>query len=856
MTKRVKRLYKEFHPSNYQLSVTPDAKKMSFRGTVTISGTKIGKPSKRLTFHQNDLVITKATIVKHSKKDTLEKIAVERINTHKTYNEVRLHTDEMIYPGEYTISLEFQGVVKEQSMQGLYPCYFEHNGQKKVLLATQFESHYARDVFPCIDEPEAKATFNLSLTTPASLVTLSNTPVLSETVIANDKKLTTFETTPIMSTYLLAFIIGEMHCVETKTKDGIVICTWASVAHPQKFLEYANSEAVVILDFFTDYFQTPFPLKKLDQVALPDFEAGAMENWGLITYREVALLADPNNRSQSSEQYVSMVIGHELSHQWFGNLVTMRWWDDLWLNESFASFMEHIALDALHPDWFQWEQYTASDVIICSSRDIFKDVQSVRIEVNHPDEISTIFDGAIVYAKGGRLLKMMREYIGDTAFRAGLKSYFARHAYSNTTRDDLWLEMSSVSKKDINSFMDPWLEQSGMPVVGVTHKADTIDLTQKRFVLDADNDASLWPVPMLANQPTEIDVLTSPSATISRPSATPVIINQYGSGHMLAHYTDKATRDYLAQSFKNEVLTPESRINILNDQLLLARGGVAPLTDSLDIIKQASAEPREAVWLIMSRTIGTAMNLTEGDEETEKNIKAFRRKLATQWYGKLGWDDKETDSPNTKSLRQTILSIMVGSEDKAAQAEALRRYKAAKTVDDLPAEQRPMIVSAVVRIGEDVVDSLIEQYKTSPNPDIQLAICAGLTNTKDGVVGDYIIKQALGKDGFVRPQDIFRWFAYLMRNRYTRESTWNWLVSDWDRLEALFGDGKSFEYFVMYSASPINTADWQKKFVNFFEPKSDMISLKRNIAIAKSEIKARIAWRKREESSLKEYFKK
>ncbi len=855
MTKRVKRLYGEFHPRNYALSVTPDAEKMNFTGTVTITGTKIGRPSKRLTFHQKDLVITKATATKHDKKGTQQEVNLERINTHQTYNEVRLHASEMLYPGEYTITLEFSGTIKAKSMQGLYPCYFEHDGKQKMLLATQFESHFAREVFPCIDEPEAKATFELALTTPADLTVLSNTPAVSETKQPHGKKLTRFEPTPIMSTYLLAFVIGEMHSSEAKTKDGITIRTWATVAQPNSFTEYATREAVTILEFFTDYFQTPFPLKKLDQVALPDFEAGAMENWGLITYREVALLADPANRSQSSEQYVSMVIGHELSHQWFGDLVTMKWWDDLWLNESFASFMEHIALDALHPDWFQWEQYTASDVIASSSRDIFKDVQSVRIEVNHPDEISTIFDGAIVYAKGGRLLKMMREYIGDKAFRAGLETYFKQYAYANTTRDDLWHEMSEASKKDINAFMDPWLEQSGMPVISVTHHKDTVDLTQKRFVLDAENDIRLWPVPLLASQPTTIDVLTTASATIPRPSETPVIINQYGSGHMLVHYTDTTTRDYIAESFKDETLRPESRINILNDQLLLARGGVAPLTESLDIIRQATNEPREAVWLIMARAIGTAMNLTEGDDVTEKNIKAFRRNLARDWYKKLGWDDAEKDSPNTKSLRQTILSIMVGSEDKDAQAEALRRYQAAKAVEDLPAEQRAMIVSAVVRMGENVIDDLIQQYKTSPNPDVQLAICAGLTNTKDPNLGDHIIEAALGKNGFVRPQDIFRWFAYLMRNRYTRESTWNWLVRDWARLEALFADGKSFEYFVMYSAAPINTPDWQKKFVEFFEPKSHIIALKRNIAIAKSEIEARIAWRNREEDALKEYFK-
>ena len=852
MGKQVKRLYEQFQPEHYQLDIVPDKDSMKFRGIVTVKGKKTGRPSQRITLHQKGLKFTKATVEKHHKQGK-QQISVSRINLQKSYDEVRLHSDKILYPGQYTITLEFEGKIT-RPMHGLYPCYFDHGGEQKMLLATQFESHHAREVFPCIDEPEAKATFDLCLTAPANETVLANTPVASSEEISPKLNKVAFETTPVMSTYLLAFVMGEIHSVEAKTTDGIEMRTWATVAQPISSLKYANDEAVKILEFFTDYFSTPFPLKKCDQVALPDFESGAMENWGLITYREIALLSDPENRSQSSEQYVSMVVGHELSHQWFGNLVTMKWWDDLWLNESFASLMEHIVLDSLHPDWFQWEQYAAADVIACSSRDIFKDVQSVHVEVKHPDEISTLFDPAIVYAKGGRLLKMMREYIGDESFRIALKSYFTKHAYNNTIGDDLWAEMSAASGKDIKKFMDPWLSQSGMPVVTVEHSGKAIKLSQKRFVLDSPDDPSSWPVPLLPNQKLEIELLENSSVQIAQPNNEPVIINHNGSGHMLVHYTDQATREFIASAFASQELSPESRINLLNDFLLLARKGDAPLTDGLDIIGKSAGEPRDAVWMIMSRTMSTAIGLTEGDEITEKNIKYYRQNLAEKWYEKLGWDDRKGDETNDKALRQTILSIMVASENLAALAETKRRYMAAKTVAALPAEQRSMIVAAVVKSGQDVVEELIKQYKDSPNPDIQLAICGGLTSTKNSDVGDYIIKQALRKDGFVRPQDIFRWFAYLMRNRHTRRSAWEWLKSDWGRLEELFGDSKSFEYFVVYSAAPINTPDWQKEFIEFYTPKSEIIALKRNIKIANSEIEARVAWRKREEELLKNYF--
>ncbi len=852
MGKKVKRLYEQFQPENYGLDIVIDKENMTFSGSVVITGKKTGRPSQRITFHQKDLKIISAQIVKHDKKGN-EQVTVSRINNHASLDEVRLHTETMIYPGLYTVTFAFEGVITTP-MHGLYPCSFEHDGQQKILLATQFESHHAREVFPSIDEPEAKATFDLSLTTPMETV-LANTPVLKTETVTKYLIKTTFETTPVMSTYLLAFVTGEMQSQEAKTKDGTIMRTWSTVAQPVEFLKYANDEAVKILEFFTEYFQTPFPLKKCDQVALPDFESGAMENWGLITYREVALLADPDNRSQSSEQYVSMVIGHELSHQWFGNLVTMKWWDDLWLNESFASLMEHIALDDLHPDWHQWEQYTASDVISCSWRDIFKDVQAVHVDVTHPDEISTLFDPAIVYAKGGRLLKMMREYIGDEAFRGALKNYFAKHAYKNTIGDDLWREMSAVSGKDINAFMEPWLSQSGMPLIDVAQKSGKIELSQKRFILDSQDDTSLWPVPLLASQPLETDILPVARITLQHPTKEPAVINQYGSGHMVVHYTDGETRRYIAKAFTEQTLLPESRINIMNDQLLLARGGAASLTESLDIIIQTATEPRDAVWMIMSRTVGTAIGLTEGDEKTEQSIKAFRRATAKYWYGRLGWDDRDKDTPNDKALRQTILSLMVASEDESAVAEALKRYTSASgKVANLPAEQRAMIISAVVKKGEPVIDELLEQYKLSPNPDVQLSICAGITNTKDSKIGSYIIEQALGKKGFVRPQDIFRWYAYLMRNRHARPAAWEWLITNWDRLEKLFGDGKAFEYFVIYSASPINTRDWQEKFIEFFTPKREIVALKRNITIALSEIEARIAWRDREEKLIRDYF--
>lgn len=851
MSKQVRRLFEQFQPQNYKLDLSPDAESMTFKGTVTISGKKTSRPSERLTFHQKNLKINSAKIIKVSKGEQSE-VGITRINLHKSYDEVRLHADETLYPGQYIIEIDFEGEITEP-MHGLYPCYFEHEGQKKKLLATQFESHHAREVFPCIDEPEAKASFDLTLNTPEGVVVLANTPEKSQTT-QNSLMTTVFETTPIMSTYLLAFVIGELHKSEAKTSDGVTIRTWGTIAQPAEFLDYATKEAVKILEFFVDYFQTPFPLKKCDQVALPDFESGAMENWGLITYREIALLADPHNRSQSSEQYISMVVAHELSHQWFGNLVTMKWWDDLWLNESFASIMEHVALDSLNPDWSQWEQYTASDVISCSSRDVFKNVQAVHVQVNHPDEISTLFDPAIVYAKGGRLLKMLREYIGDEAFRSGLQSYFKKFAYKNTVGNDLWEELSKASGKNVGDFMTPWISQSGMPVLSVEQAEAEINLSQQRFVLDSLNDKSLWPIPLLADQALSEQILDKKSTTISKPSDKPIIFNKYGSGHMLVNYTDQASKDYVSESFSKQTLLPESRINVLNDSILLSRGGINSIVDGLKIVRASTSESRDSVWMIMARVIGTASILTDGDEATEKSIKRFKQSLTKDWYQNLGWDDLDGDDPNTKALRQTILSLTISSEYQPALEEAVERYKKSGNVTNVTAEQRGMVAGVIARQGRDYITALIEEHKNTSNPDVQLAICSGLCSVKKSDDIAFIIDATLGKDGFARPQDIFRWYAYLARNRHSRLQAWQWLKSNWDRLEKLFGDSKSFDYFIAFTAAVISTSDRRNEFVEFFKDKEEIISLKRDIEIAKAEINARVEWRTREEDNIKQYF--
>jgi aminopeptidase N len=848
MGKDVKRLFAEFVPEHYGLEIKPDREAEMFTGTVTITGKKVYRPNQRLTFHQKELKITKAEIIKHDKKGD-EVIPVDRINHHAKYGEVRLHSNVKLYPGAYTVVMEFRGKIT-QVMSGIYPCFFEHAGKKKQLLATQFESHHAREVFPCIDEPEAKATFDLTLVASKGETVISNTPIKTQKAVGKFTT-ATFETTPRMSTYLLAFVIGEMHFVERKTKDGIAVRSWSSVAQPKEYLTYSAEEGVRLLEFFTDYFGIPYPLAKCDQVALPDFDAGAMENWGLITYREIALLADPKNRSISSEQYISLVVAHELSHQWFGNLVTMKWWDDLWLNESFASLMEHIALDAIHPEWQQWETYTATDVISTSTRDVYSDIQPVGVKVSDPDLIHTLFDPGIVYAKGGRLLKMLREYIGDEAFTKGLKQYFKKHEYANATREDLWQALGKASGQDISGLMTPWIAHPGMPMLHITQTGKEIQLKQERFLLDNGKDDYVWPLPLLTDIPLEPAMIKTHKADVTAPDDTYAVFNHRASGHFVSHYTEAEHRQYLAEALQKRTMRTEARINLFNDLHMLVRHGDAPLTEALDLVVRSSEEPRENVWSLLTRHIASAGQLTEGDKTSEDRLKLLKRSLAKHWYDKLGWKDAPGDDANTKQLRQVVISLMIGGEDQAAIDQALGMYKQAKSLQAIPAELRATILVAAVKFGDKrkVIEHLLREYDQS-SPDVQLDITTALSSNRDPDLAKRILDKALGPKGFVRAQDVLRWVALFLRNYYVRAEAWALMEKHWKWLETTLQNSKSFDFLPVYCAAVISTPDWEKKFHKMFDPKKDDKTLKRNIAVGSADITARIAWRQRDEAKI------
>ncbi|MBP9738255.1 M1 family metallopeptidase [Candidatus Saccharibacteria bacterium] len=841
------RLYNSFKPKHYDLSLDINRTELTFTGSVTVAGSLL-QPQQYVELHAKELVVTSAYVD-----------GMKASTTFHEFDVLRIESSTDLTAGEHEIVLEFSGRVHDDSMVGMYVSKFTHDGAEKQIILTQFESHHAREVFPCIDEPEAKATFQLTLQTPVGEPVLSNTPVESENV-NTDLLVTTFETTPIMSTYLLAFAFGDMHYVEDTTEDGTVLRTWSSVAQPKSWLNYSLQEGKRILEFFSKYFDTPFPLKKCDQLALPDFDAGAMENWGMITYREIALLSDPDNRSVSTEQYVSLVVAHELSHQWFGNLVTMKWWDDLWLNESFASIMEHLALNALHPDWHQWEEYTSTDVVSTSGRDIYSDVQPVRVDVTDPALIETLFDPAIVYAKGGRLIKMLREYISDDAFRTGLKGYFDDHAYKNTTRDDLWVSLSKSSGKDVTSLMNPWLAQSGMPIVSVNQSGSEVALTQERFVLDSNDDTSLWPIPLLSPNTLSEDIFSTKQISLTAPDSEFIVLNQYGSGHYLVKYTNPEHIRALSEKLHGNLIPAEGKIALFNDQLLLNKRGDSSITETLTLAKGNSSETRDAVWSLMASSFGTARALVEGDDDLDLKLKQTLASMIKLQYDRLGWDTVKSEDPNDSHLRVSAVALTIAGEDSEATAHALNLYE--QHIDDLeqlPADLRSVILRCAVRNHDDhdaVLSCLMSLYQSTASADLQLDITSALTQTKHSNDVAQYISEAISKGGFVRAQDFIRWIALLAGNHHTRDALWTFFEDNWPYVKQMLHNSKSYDYFPVYAARGLSTEGELQRYKDFFVPKLNEVILERNIKVALSDIQAKIAWRKRDEAKIVQWLKK
>lgn len=853
VVKKVKRLVSQFKPDNYRLFLDPDIKKMTFTGRVQISGYKSGRPSSRITLHQKDLKIKSASLIHIDKKEAREEVQLERTNLHAKFDELRLHAVNILYPGNYIINLEFSGKITEQ-MHGIYPCYFDD--RKKCLIATQFESHHAREVFPCIDEPEAKATFDLTLVTPKGQTVLANTPIKTQET-SGSKTTTSFEASPIMSSYLLAFVFGDLVYKEAKTKNNVPVRTYATEAN-KDLLDFSIGLGVKCIDFFEEYFNTPYPLAKLDMVALPEFSSGAMENWGLITYRESMLLTDPKISSIESQQITAYVVAHESSHMWFGNLVTMKWWDDLWLNESFANMMEYVAVDGLFPEWKVWEQFTNSETAMAMSRDSLPNVQSVKTPVNHPDEIGALFDPAIVYAKGGNILNMLRHLLGEEKFRLGLARYFKKFAYGNTQASDLWEAFESVSNIKVSDFMHNWLNYPGFPVVDINYIPDqkqfSASQTRLTYQWAEPKSTTIWQIPLF--MPPDGDKLLLSKKTgsfkLNIVPKTP-IFNHDGQGYFVANYVNAAHFDKLKYLVASNNLDTINRLQLVQGYNLMEKSGLIKSTESLALVGAYKDETDEAVWGSLASTLGNARRLVKGDMKAEKNFDKFCALLLEKQIKKVGWDQKKGESAKDQRLRSLILSLGASAKMPKVHSKALELFAKFKKPDDLPADVRGVVYYVAARFGNSAnFNKLLKLYMDVDNADEKNEVASALCSTQDPVS----IKKLLSMitTDKVRLQDAISWYVGLLRNYDARSLAWQWQVDNWQWIEKYFSSDKSYDYFPRAAASIFSTQKELLSYKDFFTPKANVPGLSRTINLGIEELENNVSWRSKNEQAVKEWL--
>ncbi|MDN5576066.1 MAG: M1 family metallopeptidase, partial [Pediococcus sp.] len=754
--------------------------------------------------------------------------------------------------GEVKLTITYKAPLTD-SMMGIYPSYYEVNGEKKQIIGTQFETNFARQAFPCVDEPEAKATFDLAIKFDEheGETTISNMP---EARVENGVHY--FDTTVRMSTYLVAFAFGELQSKVTTTKSGVKVGVFATKAHQAKELDFPLDIAKRSIEFYEDFYQTPYPLPHSWQLALPDFSAGAMENWGLVTYREAYLVLDPDNTALDMKQLVATVIAHELAHQWFGDLVTMKWWDDLWLNESFANMMEYVAIDAIEPDWHIWEMFQTSEAAAALQRDAIDGVQSVHVNVENPAEIDALFDGAIVYAKGARLLVMVRALLGDDALRAGLKKYFAAHKYGNATGADLWAALGESSDLDVGAIMNSWLEQPGYPVVTAAVENGQLTVSQEQFFSGEGKEVGRkWQIPLNGNYKATPQIMAEKSITLGDyaklrgENGKPFRLNVGNDSHFIVKYDETLLKDILDNV---DALDDISKLQILQDLRLLAEGRQISYAEVVPLLPQFANSKSNVVNVALYQVAGNLRKFATPKSDEEKAVQAFYDKLSADQVARLGWTPKAGESNDDQLNRPYALGATLYAKNADSIAAAHKIFVANKDqLASLPADTRVFILlNEVKNFGsQELFDQLLKQHHQTSDSSYKEAICAALTSTPDAKLIAQLIAKFEDADT-IKPQDLRAWFRGVLANEDGQQAAWDWLRNDWQWLEDTVGGDMEFTTYITVIAGIFHTPERLAEFKAFFEPKLNTPGLTREITMDTKVIESRVALIEAEKDSV------
>jgi len=813
----VKRLYRQFRPENYQIEINPSTETESFTGKVVISGIKVGPTSSRITLHQHGLKIISAKVVFHAK--TGDKILdINRINCQNKLDELRLHFESKIRSGHYSIELDFKGRITKD-IAGIYISQYKDGKQTKKIITTQFESHHAREVFPCIDEPEAKATFNLTITHNPSQKVISNTPVIEELKESKTESKSIFAATPIMSTYLVAFIIGDLQYKEAKTKNGTVIRSYCT---PDKLdsVDFSLEVAVKCIDFYNLYFDIPYPLEKCDLVALPDFAAGAMENWGCVTFREQSMLVNPKRSSLANKQYVAMVVAHELAHQWFGNLVTMKWWTDLWLNEGFATWMEYFAINNLFPDWGLWVQFAVDEQQLALNLDSLENTHPVEVIVKHPDEIRTIFD-SISYSKGASVIHMLHKFVGPDNFKLGLQEYLKKYSYKNTDTKDLWDAIGKISNKPVSSYMSAWTTLKGYPVIDFKVDKTSANISQKRFsYLQNNSDSSLWPIALVAGNNNLPEVFDKKNRSYNG-NFQNIKINNGQTGFYRVAYNNENLQT-LGKLIKDQKMDDTDRLGLLSDLVETSKADITDIITVLKFMEFYDDETSYAVWDIIASTIGSIKSVI-CDEPLRDAMKPFVKDLIGNELDRLGFNKIKKEDHFDTLLRPIILGLAASSDIETVTDFCKQQFKLLQNdtnSNSVDPDFKAFILVTIARLGgKTEYAQMIEMHNKSTLSEERTTLIVALSSFRQSELIDKTLEFIKSEN--VRSQDVAYWVAYSFTNRFAKDQTWDWVKKNWKWLEDSQGTELALFRMPIYAARSFSDHKFLVEYKRFFEPRLD-----------------------------------
>ncbi|TPX36532.1 hypothetical protein SmJEL517_g01377 [Synchytrium microbalum] len=812
-------------PSHYDVTLTVNGLEtdFKFKGIVKVT-LKINEDTTKISCNSNDIEIhhcqITSTLIKTDSTQVAKSITLDKPTETATFEFA-----SVIKAGSTAVlHIEFTGNHNDQ-LAGFYRSkYTDPQGNTKYMAVTQFEATDARRCFPCWDEPALKATFDSTLIIPTGLTGLSNMDVLEDSIVQVDGKDFTrlkFERTPIMSTYLVAYVVSALDVVEDyahpkSPADAKPIKV--RVFTPQGLAEqgrFALFVATRTLEFFSEYFDIAYPLSKSDLVAIPDFGgkfSGAMENWGLVTYRTVLLLFDEENTSAATKQRIAYVIGHELAHQWFGNLVTMDWWSDLWLNEGFATFVGWLSTDHLFPDWDVWTQFVMDDEQRAFQLDGLRSSHPIEVDVKNPAEISQIFD-AISYSKGASVIRMLNGALGGDNFMKGVRSYLKKFSYSNAATSDLWASLSEASGVDVNALMYPWTREMGYPILTIdSEKYDAvknemhITLTQSRYLSSGDvkpeEDKVIWTVPLVISTNA---TGKNPHRIMMTGKTQSIVIPYTESDHAFwklnyestGFFRVKLPQDTLLKLCKEiyrtggDVFSSSDRIGVLTDAWALARAGYGSTVGALEVLRWYAKEESYIVLTEMNAQLSSLQSIWHTEpQHVQQGLLTLKKQIFGSKARAIGYEYPKGEDHLTTLKRNLVIAVAAKAGDEEVVGELLKRFGEYRNGNEaaLSANLRGAAFVTFARHSSTKAefDVLANLYKTIATPDQKLSVLQSLggINSLDiikSLLDDFILNTEL-----VRSQDLMYPISGISNhNRATAEvraMLWDWLKRNWDQV--------------------------------------------------------------------------